>query len=159
MLPRWRRGELEEGTPSDERSAIEEASQLTPEVRPGISLNRSRPRLHGECERQPAHGIERDAEPPRPLGARDVREIMRNRPERGTGGLRDLCATVHDVSCVYFNRPERISCLLEARSGQASLMGLRMDPELLAAPPGVASTCSRRMRSSPNGSSQLAYAD
>jgi hypothetical protein len=54
------------------RSAVEKAGELASEIRPGISLNRSRPRLDGECEREAAHGIERDAESPCPLGARNV---------------------------------------------------------------------------------------
>ena len=46
--------------PGDELSAIEKAGEFAPEGRPGIPLNRSRPRLDGECEREAAHGFTAD---------------------------------------------------------------------------------------------------
>ena len=54
------------------RSAVEKAGELASEARPGISVNRSRPRLDGERQRETTHGIERDAESPGPFGQRDV---------------------------------------------------------------------------------------
>jgi hypothetical protein len=44
-------------------------------------LNRSGPRLDGEREREPAHGIERDAEPPCPLPVLWVRTTTAAKPE------------------------------------------------------------------------------